>query len=157
MENFLTNIAKANENVANIENQLFDVVMKPLMVADPEFIVEDEFGVFKSTGGKKLGSVGNRFAPTQPRAVFQAFCDAILDKGLDTAKMRYTEVKGGQVVRFSIDLEPISYVNLRKKVLSTGKISLYLDFYPPIINPKTGKETRREFLKLYLFMAELMD
>lgn len=44
----------------------------------------------------------------------------------------------------------MSNVNLRKKVLSTGKISLYLDFYPPIINPKTGKETRREFLKLYL-------
>ena len=45
----------------------------------------------------------------------------------------------------------MSNVNLRKKVLSTGKISLYLDFYPPIINPKTGKATRREFLKLYLF------
>lgn len=45
----------------------------------------------------------------------------------------------------------MSNVNLRKKVLSTGKVSLYLDFYPPIINPKTGKETRREFLKLYLF------
>ena len=51
----------------------------------------------------------------------------------------------------------MSNVNLRKKVLSTGKVSLYLDFYPPIINPKTGKETRREFLKLYLFMAELTD
>lgn len=44
----------------------------------------------------------------------------------------------------------MSNINLRKKVLSTGKVSLYLDFYPPIINPKTGKETRREFLKLYL-------
>jgi hypothetical protein len=115
MENFMLNIANANQNVANIENQLFDVVMKPLIVADPEFIVEDEFGVFKSTGGKKLGSVGNRFAPTQPRAVFGAFCDAILNKGLDTEKLRYTEVKGGQVVRFSIDLEPISYINLRKQ------------------------------------------
>ena len=27
-------------------------------------------------------------------------------------------------------------------------LSLYLDYYPSIINPKTGKETRREFLKL---------
>jgi integrase len=44
----------------------------------------------------------------------------------------------------------MSKINLRKKVLGTGKTSLYLDFYPPIINPKTGKETRREFLKLYL-------
>jgi hypothetical protein len=115
MENFLTNIAKANENVANIENQLFDVEMKPLIVADTNFSVVDWYGVFKSTGGNQLGIVGNRFLPTQPRAVFQAFCDAILDYGLDTAKMRYTEVKGGEVVRFSIDLEPISYINLRKQ------------------------------------------
>jgi integrase len=44
----------------------------------------------------------------------------------------------------------MSNITLREKVLNTGKISLYLDFYPPIINPKTGRETRREFLKLYL-------
>ena len=45
----------------------------------------------------------------------------------------------------------MSNITLRKKILQTGKVSLYLDFYPPIINPKTGKDTRREFLKLYLF------
>ena len=44
----------------------------------------------------------------------------------------------------------MSKVTLREKILKTGKISLYLDFYPPIINPKTGKETRREFLNIYL-------
>ena len=115
MENFMLNIANANQNVANIENQLFDVEMKPLIVADPNFTVVDWYGVFKSTGGNHLGVVGNRFLPTQPRAVFQAFCDAILDYGLDTEKLRYTEVKGGEVVRFSIDLEPISYINLRKQ------------------------------------------
>ena len=42
-------------------------------------------------------------------------------------------------------------VTLRKKKLSNGKISLYLDFYPPIVNEKNNKATRREFLKLYLF------
>lgn len=111
----LKNIASANKNVAKIENQLFDVEMKPLMVADPNFKVTDWYGVFKSTGGNQLGIVGNRFAPTQPRAVFQAFCDAILEYGLDTANLKYTEVKGGEIVRFSIDLEPISYINLRKQ------------------------------------------
>ncbi len=45
----------------------------------------------------------------------------------------------------------MSNVTLRQKKLSGNKISLYLDFYPPIINPKTGKETRREFLKIYLY------
>lgn len=40
---------------------------------------------------------------------------------------------------------------LRKKRLKDQKLSLYLDFYPPIPNPDTGKLTRREFLKLYLY------
>ncbi|MCC9019788.1 site-specific integrase [Flavobacterium lipolyticum] len=42
-------------------------------------------------------------------------------------------------------------VSLRKKVISKGKISLYLDFYPPLLNTETNKLTRREFLKIYIF------
>ena len=41
-------------------------------------------------------------------------------------------------------------VKLRQKKLQSGKLSLYLDFYPPIVNPETGKSTRREFLKIHL-------
>lgn len=42
-------------------------------------------------------------------------------------------------------------VTLRKKKISKGMISLYLDFYPAIPDPKgTGKLTRREFLNLHL-------
>lgn len=42
-------------------------------------------------------------------------------------------------------------VTLREKPISKGRKSLYLDFYPPIPHPETGKPTRREFLGLYLF------
>ncbi len=42
-------------------------------------------------------------------------------------------------------------VHLRKKPLRNGKQSLYLDYFPPILNPVTGKKTRREFLKMYIF------
>ncbi|WP_017496407.1 site-specific integrase [Flavobacterium sp. WG21] len=42
-------------------------------------------------------------------------------------------------------------VTLRKKILADGRISLYLDFYPPVLNTETNRSTRREFLKLYLF------
>lgn len=42
-------------------------------------------------------------------------------------------------------------VFLRKKQISNGKISLYLDYYPPVINPKTGKLSRREFLNLFIY------
>jgi len=42
-------------------------------------------------------------------------------------------------------------VKLRQKKISKGRKSLYLDFYPPIVNSKTGISTRREFLNLYIF------
>jgi integrase len=42
-------------------------------------------------------------------------------------------------------------VSLRQKEISKGRKSLYLDFYPAIPHPKTGKPTRREFLGLYIF------
>jgi hypothetical protein len=41
-------------------------------------------------------------------------------------------------------------VKLRQKAISGNRQSLYLDFYPAIPHPKTGKPTRREFLGLYL-------
>jgi integrase len=43
-------------------------------------------------------------------------------------------------------------VTLRQKNISRGRKSLYLDFYPAIINPKTSKKTRRQFLGLYLYI-----
>ena len=45
----------------------------------------------------------------------------------------------------------ITKVTLRKKKISKGRQSLYLDFYPAITHPETGKSTRREFLGLYIF------
>ncbi len=41
-------------------------------------------------------------------------------------------------------------VRLRKKKISKGRESLYLDFYPAIPHPETGEPTRREFLGMYL-------
>lgn len=41
-------------------------------------------------------------------------------------------------------------IHLRKKPISKGRVSLYLDFYPAITEPDSGKLTRREFLGIYL-------
>jgi integrase len=41
-------------------------------------------------------------------------------------------------------------VKLRQKKISGNRLSLYLDFYPQIQDPKTLKLTRREFLGLYI-------
>lgn len=42
-------------------------------------------------------------------------------------------------------------VFLREKKLKHSKRGLYLDFYPPITHPETGKQTRREHLRLYVY------
>jgi len=42
-------------------------------------------------------------------------------------------------------------VTLHQKLLTQGKISLFLDFYPPVLLPKATKPSRREYLRLYLF------
>jgi integrase len=41
-------------------------------------------------------------------------------------------------------------VNLRSKKLADGRLSLYLDYYPPVKGPN-GRFTRREFLNRYLY------
>lgn len=39
---------------------------------------------------------------------------------------------------------------LRKKLLKSGKYSLYIDYYPPVWNPQKQIYTRREFLDLHI-------
>ena len=42
-------------------------------------------------------------------------------------------------------------VTVRKRPIKNGQASLYLDFYPAIHNPKTGRFTRREYLGIYIY------
>ncbi|WP_018478134.1 site-specific integrase [Pontibacter roseus] len=42
-------------------------------------------------------------------------------------------------------------VTLRLKPISNGRQSLFLDYYPPIPHPETGKLVRKEYLGLHLF------
>src|SRR5688572_9747070 len=42
-------------------------------------------------------------------------------------------------------------VKLRQKAITKNRLSLYLDFYPPIMNPKTNQLSRREVLNMYVF------
>jgi integrase len=42
-------------------------------------------------------------------------------------------------------------VHLRSKPLTKGRQSLFLDFWPPVLDLATGKETRREFLGLFTY------
>ncbi|GAA0536484.1 site-specific integrase [Chitinophaga japonensis] len=42
-------------------------------------------------------------------------------------------------------------VKLRRKPISKGRMSLYLDIYPPVPHPATGKITRYQFLELFIY------
>jgi len=44
-----------------------------------------------------------------------------------------------------------SIVTLRKRAISHGRMSLYLDFYPPIWDDNSSCFSRREYLKLYVY------
>lgn len=41
-------------------------------------------------------------------------------------------------------------VTLRRREYPSGKVALYLDFYPPVRNPKTMQMSRREYLGIYI-------
>jgi len=42
-------------------------------------------------------------------------------------------------------------VKLRKRQIRNKRVSLRLDYSPPLINPQTGKKSRFETLHLYLY------
>ena len=44
-------------------------------------------------------------------------------------------------------------VTLRRREYPSGKVSLYLDFYPAIRNPRTMQMTRREYLGIYIMKS----
>ena len=46
-----------------------------------------------------------------------------------------------------------SKVTLRKRAVRDNKLSLYLDYYPPIRIPETMKESRRESLGIYIYKS----
>ena len=48
-------------------------------------------------------------------------------------------------------------VTLRFRILSTGKETLYLDYYPAIIDSETKKESRREYLGMYVTPLKKKD
>lgn len=55
------------------------------------------------------------------------------------------------LIHFLINMGKTIKVTLREKKLKGEMVSLYLDIYPAILNPLTGKETRREFLGLKIY------
>ena len=52
-----------------------------------------------------------------------------------------------------LSMNTCTKVFLRKKAISGGRISLYLDLYPAIRNPHTNRMSRRETLGIYIYAS----
>ena len=50
----------------------------------------------------------------------------------------------------SIDMKQI-HVTQRKSKIKNNRLSLYLDFFPPVYDPVRKVRTRREFLGLHIY------
>ena len=48
-------------------------------------------------------------------------------------------------------------VYLRQKPITKGRLSLYLDYWPAVRNPHTGRLSRREFLGFYIYAEPKND
>jgi hypothetical protein len=51
---------------------------------------------------------------------------------------------------FEVQINKMTKVKLRSKPITGNRHTLYLDFYPPVPHPETGKLTRRDFLGSYI-------
>jgi len=135
--NILENLSNENAHIESIREQLFNVVTLPLYppstdVIGAEFDIEDgatfkrppNFGNYKHTGGECLGVLGKDFRATQPSVLLDAFSECLINSGLELSSLKYSEIKGGQRVRFSVFLEQIKFKNQAKvgDVLSTSLV-----------------------------------
>lgn len=51
----------------------------------------------------------------------------------------------------------MSKVTLRRKAISKGRETLFLDIYPPVRHPDTGLLTRKHYLKIFLYKRPKND
>lgn len=138
----LNALNKGINNIKGIENGLFDVLNLPLYPPSfgaiksangqfqigGEFIRPESFATYKNTGGHPLGTIGKDYVPTQPKDLFNAFTNCLIEANYDLSTVKYTEVKGGKRVRFSVDYDSIGFKNAKgnqddlgtKIVLETG-------------------------------------
>lgn len=129
--NILENLNADANHLNEIRNQLFDVVVLPNyppsldaiqqqygnVPNDVKFVRPQSFTTYRNTGGQPLGiKIGKDFVPTQPNMLFDSFTNCLIEVGYDLSKLQYTELKDGSKVRFSIDLEGISFKNRKAKV-----------------------------------------
>lgn len=113
VENLISGLNQANNNVTAIENRLFEVKKVQLHPNLPDFVSPQSYGVYKTTGGQPLGVMGEQFEPMQPKDFLDSIVNTVHECGadLDLNTLEFNQFQGGKQIEFSIKLKPLEFIN----------------------------------------------
>lgn len=126
VDSVMASINKTDAHLESVKAKFFEVVKVPLKPKSTKFeATENVFGVYKSTGGQPISkkSMGKDFMPMQPNEFFENILQTANEcngeMNLDTLK--FNEYSGGSKIEFSVEMNPIEFVN-DKKVKDITKV-----------------------------------
>ena len=114
VDNIFENVSNASNNLDNIQSKLFNVVKLPLFTNMPDFLApENNFGIYKGSGGKPLSVMGKDFEPLQPNEFLDRIVHTVHECGanLDLGTLDFKEFNKGKNISFSIALPKLDFKN----------------------------------------------
>jgi hypothetical protein len=102
--NILNEIEKGASHIENLKSQVLKANKIQLHSGLEGFESPESFGIYRNTGGKPLGVVGNTFEPCDLVLFLDSIHQSILKSGLDLdiSKIKYTEYFDGSKICFTI-------------------------------------------------------
>lgn len=106
MYNVLDQIENSVNHIANLKTQVLKAKKVQLHSGIDGFESPNAFGIYKHTGGKPIGVVGDVFEPTNLELFLDAIEMSVLQSGvdIDLSKLTYTEYFDGSKVAFRLPL-----------------------------------------------------
>lgn len=127
LQDLLSNVNDASENINNIENQLFSVEDIPMTAPNETYQKPDGKMVY-TNDGRWLGNVGNIYESLQPKEFFDAVINNVRDTGMnfDLAKLEYNVLSDGRIIEFRLPTNIVSFKNAQGKQDDT---EMFLNFW----------------------------
>lgn len=103
---FLTKVEGEQSNIADIRSRLLMAETKPLTTGLEGYDDPKSFGVYRKSGGKCLGVVGDQFVPANLELFLNNILESIYESklDLDTNKLTYHEYAEGKKVAFRMSV-----------------------------------------------------
>jgi len=106
MNTFFETLETQTNHIATLKSQVLQAKKIQLHSGIDGFVSPDAYGVYKHTGGKCLGVVGDVFEPTDLQLFLDAIENSVLASGvdIDLSKLTYNEYYNGSKVAFRLPL-----------------------------------------------------